>query len=37
MRNFKYFLADAVKHKSGVHQFDLLENSYRKKLRIGQF
>ena len=35
VRNLKHFLADYVKNKARVHQLDLLENSYRQKLRIG--
>ena len=33
MRNLKYFLADAAKHKARVHQLDFIEHSCRPKLR----
>ena len=33
MRTLKYFLADATKHKSGVHQLDLIEAFLQAKFK----
>ena len=33
MRNLKYFLADATKHKSGAHQLDFIGASLQAKVK----
>ena len=33
MRNFKYFLADAIKHKARVHQLDFIGELLQEKVK----
>ena len=37
MGTLKQFLSDDVKNKARFHQLDLLDHSYRPKLRMGYF
>ena len=37
MSNFKYFLADAVKHKAGLHHLDFIESFLQEKVKSRVF
>ena len=37
MKKLKYFLADATKHKAGVHQLDFIREFFQARVKKGGF